>query len=134
MPRKIYNENGSGKCSLNCTYNNPKQHVEKDDGDNKRIDKTTMTKMLAILMTTLTTEFRFYVQAEVKVTQAAHMDELVNSDTRIILLYSTKVDINLSITTINYTAIMIFITWWSTTVTNTSNNNFFTTTNITNKQ
>ena len=34
---------------------------------------------------------RFYVQAEVKVTKASHMDELVNSDTRIILLYSTKV-------------------------------------------
>ena len=31
------------------------------------------------------------MQAEVKVTQASHMDELVNSDTRIILLYSTKV-------------------------------------------
>ena len=53
MPRKIYNENGSGKCSLNCTYNNPKQHVEKDDVDNKHIDKTTMTEMLATLMTTL---------------------------------------------------------------------------------
>ena len=35
--------------------------------------------------------WRFYVQAEVKVTKASHMDELVNSDTRIILLYSTKV-------------------------------------------
>ena len=81
------------------------------------------------MMTTLTTESRFYVQAEVKVTQASHMDELVNSDTRIILLYSTKVDINLIITTINYTALMIFIT---TTVTNTSN--FFTTTTITNKR
>ena len=81
------------------------------------------------MMTTLTTESRFYVQAEVKVTQAAHMDELVNSDTRIILLYSTKVDINMSITTINYTAIMIF----TPTVTNTSN--FFTTTTIiTNKR
>ena len=37
---------------------------------------------------------RFYVQAEVKVTQPSHMDELVNSDTRIILLYSTKVTFN----------------------------------------
>jgi len=36
----------------------------------------------------------FYIQAEVKVTQAAHMDELVNSETRIILLYSTKEEAN----------------------------------------
>jgi len=36
----------------------------------------------------------FYVQAEVKVTKASHMDELVNSDTRIILLYSTKGEAN----------------------------------------
>ena len=99
-----------------------KQHVEKDDVDDKHIDKTTLTEItLLTMMTTLTTESRFYVQAEVKVTQASHMDDLVNSDTRIILLYSTKVDINLSITTINYTAIMIFIT---TTVTNTSNDIF----------
>ena len=34
------------------------------------------------------------MQAEVKVTQPSHMDELVNSDTRIILLYSTKVTFN----------------------------------------
>ena len=44
---------------------------------------TTVKKTIAML--------RFYVQAEVKVTKASHMDELVNSDTRIILLYSTKV-------------------------------------------
>ena len=35
--------------------------------------------------------FMFYIQAEVKVTTAAHMEELVASETRIILLYSTKV-------------------------------------------
>ena len=46
-----------------------------------------MTTMITMLATML----RFYVQAEVKVTKASHMDELVNSDTRIILLYSTKV-------------------------------------------
>jgi hypothetical protein len=34
---------------------------------------------------------RFTVQAEVKVTTKEHIMELVNSETRIILLYTTKV-------------------------------------------
>ena len=54
--------------------------------------------------------FRFYVQAEVKVTKASHMDELVNSDTRIILLYSTKVVIMMIIMIMIIIMIIIMMT------------------------
>ena len=38
--------------------------------------------------------FRFFIQAEVKVTKEEHIDKLVDSETRIILLYSTKDEAN----------------------------------------
>ena len=36
-------------------------------------------------------KFRFVIQAEVKVTNKEDMEDLLNSETRILLLYSTKV-------------------------------------------
>ena len=38
--------------------------------------------------------FRFFIQAEVKVTKEEHIEKLVDSETRIILLYSTKDEAN----------------------------------------
>ena len=37
---------------------------------------------------------RFFIQAEVKVTKEEHIEKLVDSETRIILLYSTKDEAN----------------------------------------
>ena len=37
---------------------------------------------------------RFFIQAEVKVTKEEHMDKLVASETRIVLLYSTQDEAN----------------------------------------
>ena len=37
---------------------------------------------------------RFFIQAEVKVTKEEHIQKLVDSETRIILLYSTKEEAN----------------------------------------
>ena len=37
---------------------------------------------------------RFSIQAEVKVTKEEHIDKLVDSETRIVLLYSTKDEAN----------------------------------------
>ena len=38
--------------------------------------------------------FRFFIQAEVKVTKEEHIEKLVDSETRIVLLYCTKEEAN----------------------------------------